>query len=534
MSFLPSKTMLRALPILGGALVGCADAGDAAELVDVTSVEQSIEATTTATTGPTVTVKNGKLVGKLAGTTREFLGIPYAQPPIGALRFAAPKAALNWTGTKTATAFGPSCVQAPGALAAPGPQSEDCLTLNVYAPTTGLKLPVMVFIHGGAFVAGGSVQYDAQRLSEEGKVVVVTLNYRLGALGLLSHPALDATRGTAPSGNDTFRDQQLALNWVKTNIAAFNGDAANVTLFGESAGSMSTCLQMVSPLSRTLAKRFVMESATCVAGLPISTLAQAQAVGAGLANNFCTGATDVIACLRGIPAADLVAWGAGAGISGAGWAPVVNANDPLLPQHPKALIAAGNYNKGNIIVGSNAREWGLFQAVKAAPVVTSVAALSATINATFGPIAAYVNGQYASTATDATANDVYVRLMTDYLFRCPARALARATSANGSTVFLYHFEQGAAYHAFELPYVFGNPNENLGAPTLEEPLRKYIQIGLTNYAKSGSPNIAGFPSWPKYATATDQHVALSSTPALGTGLSNADCNFWDYINSLTP
>ncbi|HKU37607.1 MAG TPA: carboxylesterase family protein, partial [Polyangiales bacterium] len=278
-------------------------------------------------------------------------------------------------------------------------------------------------------------------------------------------------------------------------------------------------------------KRFVMESGTCMSGLPISSVAQAQGVSAGLVNEFCSGAPDAIECLRALPASDIVNWGASAGISGAGWAPVVNPADPLLPKHPKALIAAGKYNKGQIIVGSNAREWGLFQLI-GQPTMSSVAMLNATLSVQFGPVAPAVSQHYASTATDATANDVYVRLMTDVLFRCPARALARATSAQGSTVYLYHFEHGAAYHAFELPYVFGNPNPTLGAPSLAEPLRTYVQSGLTSFAKTGNPNVAGLPSWPKYATASDQHVALTNTPVVGTGLSKADCDFWDYINSL--
>lgn len=533
------RSILRAVPLAIASLAfGCAEVDDADDgvLSDLGSaLESETSGAAAGGSAPVVKVKQGKLQGTLVDqTTRVFLGIPYAKPPVGALRFAPPQPAASWSGTRPATSFGPSCVQPPGGLAAPGPQSEDCLTLNVYAPRTGTKLPVMVFIHGGAFVAGGSVQYDARRLSEEGKAVVVTLNYRLGALGLLSLPALDAQRGSVPSGNDAFRDQQLALQWVKSNAAAFGGDAANVTLFGESAGSMSTCIQMVSPLSRTLAKRFVMQSATCVAGLPISTVAQAQTIGGELAQNFCEGASgaDLVACLRTVPAAELVAWGAERGISGAGWAPVVNPADPLLPQHPKAMIAAGNYNKGNIIVGSNAREWGLFQAIGASPVIADVAQLHATIDATFGPIAPLVKQQYP--ATDATANTVFVRLMTDYLFRCPARALARQTSAKGSTVYLYHFEEGAAYHAFELPYVFGNPNPNLGAPTLVEPLRKYIQTGLGNYARTGTPSAAGLTGWPKYSIPGDQYVSLKNPISVGSGLAKADCDFWDYIASLQP
>jgi para-nitrobenzyl esterase len=533
MSTLLYRSGVGALPLLIASFAfGCADFEEDTELGDVGSALEGDTAVISGGAAPTVSVKQGKLQGSLVGSTRQFLGIPYAKPPLGTLRFAAPQPAPGWSGTRVATQFGPSCVQPASSLSAPGPQSEDCLTLNVYAPSSGGKLPVMVFIHGGAFVAGGSSQYDARRLSEEGKVVVVTINYRLGALGLLSHAALDAQRGNAPSGNDSFRDQQLALNWVKSNVAAFGGEPANLTLFGESAGSLSTCLQMVSPLSRTLAKRFVMESATCVAGLQISTLPQAQAVGRELAATFCTGASDVVACLRNVPAADLVAWGANRGISGAGWAPVVNPADPLLPQHPKALIAAGNYNKGNIIVGSNAREWGLFQATGSSPVLSSVAALGYTIDAQFGALSPLVKQQYAATATDATANSAYVRLMTDMLFRCPARALARQASAKGSVVFLYHFEEGAAYHAFELPYVFGNPNPNLGAPTLVEPLRKYMQLGLASFARSGSPNVSGQISWPRYTLASDQHISLKAAIATGSALSKADCDFWDYVTSL--
>ena len=152
------------------------------------------------------------------------------------------------------------------------------------------------------------------------------------------------------------------------------------------------------------------------------------------------------------------------------------------------------------------------------------------IDATFGLAAPLVKQHYV--ATDETANGVFVQLMTDSLFRCPARALARQATAQGSTVYLYSFEEGAAYHAFELPYVFGNPNPNLGAPTLVEPLRELIQTGLGNYAATGNPNASNKNGWPKYQTTSDKHAMLKATPAIGSGLSSADCDFWDYITSL--
>jgi len=536
-----SRNVLKALPLVFAQLAfGCDDAGQ--QESEIGGFEEALEdgadvtvIASAATSAPTVSVKEGKLAGKVVGKTREFLGIPYAKPPVGALRFAPPQAVAAWSGTRTATAHGPSCPQPVSALGTPGPQSEDCLTLNVYAPTSGSKLPVIIFIPGGAFVVGGSASYDAQKLSESTQAVVVTLNYRLGALGLLSLPALDATRAaTAPSGNDYLRDQQLALTWIKNNISAFGGNASNITLMGESAGSMSACLNMVSPTSQTLAHRFVFESGACVGGLPINTKAQANAVGSALAANFCSTATDVVSCLRAVPAADLIAWGANNGISGAGWAPVINAADPVLPAHPAALISAGKYNKGPIILGSNKREWGLFQAIGQAPAVPNVATLSAVIDATFGAASPYVKAQYATTATDATANETYIRLMTDYVFRCPTRALARLTTSKGSKAFLYSFEEGAAYHAFEIPYVFNNPNPQLGAVTLAEPLRQVVQIGLANFSKTGNPNGTGKIYWPAYATATDNHGVLVATPTTGTALAKADCDFWDYLASVTP
>jgi para-nitrobenzyl esterase len=192
-----------------------------------------------------VLTRQGLLQGILTNTgTRMFLGVPYAQPPVGALRFRPPQPVMAWSGTRIADTFGPACVQPRGALSAQGPQSEDCLSLNVYAANRANRsAPVMVFIHGGAFVTGGSSQFDGQKLAEAGQVIVVTINYRLGALGLLSLPELDAERAGTPSGNDAFRDQQLALTWVRDNIASFGGDPANVTVFGEHGASATSALR---------------------------------------------------------------------------------------------------------------------------------------------------------------------------------------------------------------------------------------------------------------------------------------------------
>jgi para-nitrobenzyl esterase len=476
---------------------------------------------------PVVKIDSGKVKGKVVGATAEFLGIPYAKPPVGELRFAPPQPVDDWKGTRDATAFGLGCSQ-DSLLIGPLPNQEDCLTVNVFTPKDAKKsdrLPVMVFIYGGAFVGGASLQYDGQSLSEAAHAVFVSMNYRLGPFGFFSHPALDALRpADAPSGNDGIRDQQLALDWVQRNIRAFGGDASNVTIFGESAGSVSVCLHMVSPTSQNLGRRFIMESGVCVGGLPILDKASANALGVALGEAFCPGASDVVACLRGKSSEELASWGKDLGFSGPGWGPSYDANDPLLPAKPAELIAEGHYNHGPIIVGSNASEWGLFQA-GTGPIPTA-AAFSAAVDAQFGPIAPLVKAQYVVNS-DAEANTVFIRLMTDSLFRCPTRTLARMTAAQGSTVYLYSFEEGLAFHAFELSYVFG-PQFNF-EPSYVDSTIATMQSYWGNFAARGNPNRRHLPTWPRYDSASDQNMTLKTPFVVGSGLAQSDCDFWDAL-----
>ena len=472
----------------------------------------------------------GKRHEDTSGNARVFLGIPYAKAPVGELRFMPPVPVEKWGGLLKAKEFGPSCMQTPGALSAAGELSEDCLSLNVYTPNKADDAPVMVFIHGGAFVAGGSNQYDGWRLAQEYGAVVVTLNYRLGALGFLSHPELDLAMGAAQSGNMGLKDQQLALQWVQDNISAFGGDAGNVTVFGESAGSMSTCIQMVAPGSQDLAHKFIMQSAVCVGGLPVNTKEQSDALGGALASAFCAEAEDTLACLQSAPADALVAWGADAGIFGAGWSPTIVPESDILPASPVALIASGQYNPGPIMVGTNVREWGLFQLIGSTAPVSSIAEFHAYIDATFpAPITGAIKALY-DPVVDDLANLKLIELTTDQVFRCPTRAFARLTSSLGSNVWLYSFEQGAAYHAMELAYVFGNPSETLN-PVLNEPTRETIQSYWSGFAAMGTPNQDGQPEWPAYDGLSDQQMILKEASEAGFGLAQSTCDFWD---SLAP
>lgn len=497
------------------------DAGTATEELPPMAQESARQS------GTTIALSLGKLEGKQVGATREFLGIPYAKPPVGDLRFAPPQPIAAWSETRQATDFGASCPQASGTLSSMKASNEDCLFLNVYTPEHVEKaLPVMVFIHGGAFTSGGSDQYDGQSLSEAGPVVLVTLNYRLGALGFVALPALDDTRSGAPSGADGIRDQQLALKFVHEHIAAFGGDASNVTVFGESAGSASTCVHFVAPGSRTLAQRFIMESGACVSGgIGAGDHDAAVATGQHLADALCGGESDVVACLRKQSADTLVNWGADQGLFGAGWGPSVEGEGGVLPDTADHLLADPSFKPAPVLIGTNLHEWGLFQLL-GSPKQMTVEMLNAAIDQSFGDGASKVKEHYHAD-NDDQANDVYVRIVTDLTFRCSTRSLARTLSDKGSKVYMYSFEQGTAYHAQELDYVFGSDTLTaFGGGPKAAALQTAVQGYWTKFATDSDPNGGDRPSWPVYQSDSDQYLKLIDPPASATGLEKSECEFW--------
>ena len=243
-----------------------------------------------------VQTDKGVVIGKTIGNVNYYLGIPYAAAPVGNLRWQAPQAAIAWNQPRLSTTFGPACPQ----LASPfgtASNSEDCLRLNVFAPVARGSYPVMVWIHGGGLTSGESSDYDPSALVNSG-VIVVTLNYRLGALGFLTHPAL------AGAGNYGLMDQQAALKWVQTNIASFGGNPGNVTLFGQSAGGMSTLAQISSPLSAGLFHKAIVQSGAY--NLQPLTISTAQALGQTFAS--ATGcASQTAACLQALPVSTILA-----------------------------------------------------------------------------------------------------------------------------------------------------------------------------------------------------------------------------------
>ena len=281
--------------------------------------------------GPIVLTAGGSVHGKTTGPTDEYLGIPYTAPPVGALRWEAPQPAAPWPGVRQATSFAPHCPQPPSAFGVAS-TSEDCLYLNVYAPGGGSdrNLPVMVWVHGGSLLVGESDDYNPAALVRDG-VIVVTINYRLGALGFLADAALASHPG-GPSGNYGLEDQQAALRWVQRNIHGFGGDPRDVTLSGESAGGLSVLAQLVSPGARGLFQRTIIESGTY--NLTQQPLATAEAAGAAFAAKVGC-ASNTAACLRSLPASTIIDNENFSGYT-------ANIDGAILPQSIKTALAAGS------------------------------------------------------------------------------------------------------------------------------------------------------------------------------------------------
>ena len=387
-------------------------------LIAVPAVSASTGTSTSTGTGtgghpapgnPVARTASGAVRGTSSGPVDEFLGIPYAAPPVGALRWQPPQPAASWPGVRDATQFAPHCPQA----ATPFGQastSEDCLFLNVFTPRAGGRHPVMVWIHGGALVSGESDDYMPAKLVEDG-VTVVTINYRLGVLGFLAHPALADAKGQ--SGDYGLMDQQAALRWVQRNIASFGGDPRNVTVFGESAGGLSTLAQVASPAARGLFAKAIVESGSY--NLTQASLASAEAAGQAFAVK--AGCPDqTAACLRGLPVSTILA-----DQNPAGYTP--NINSEVLPQALKTAFATGAFNRVPIVNGTNHDEWRLFVALselEGNPV--TAANYQSMISSTLGvpaPAAAAIAAEYPLTAYPSPAVALGA-VGTDAIFACPA------------------------------------------------------------------------------------------------------------------
>ena len=476
------------------------------------------------------------------GATVRWLGIPYAAPPVGDLRFAATRAAAPRRTVLDATRVAPGCPQnASESLygAAPATQSEDCLTLSVWAPRLpdAPKLPVMVWIHGGGFVQGSSLQdlpvgsgaftYDGSNLTHR-QVVYVAMNYRLGALGFLAHRDV-----AGASGNYGMLDQQAALRWVRDNIGAFGGDPSNVTIFGESAGGVSVCAHLAAPGSRGLFSRAIMESGNCLKNVarldtPVGTIEPAYAQGDRVAGRLgCT--TNVAACLRAQSVDAIVAAAQGTsgfGRSGEQYGPK---NDGVfLTESPGAAIANGDAAAVPFVIGVNADEATSLVPTTLRP--QTPAAYEAMVRTTFPTIADAVLARYPASAYTPVWR-AYTAIVTDVSFICPARRAARDHTARGNAAYAYYFTQTnplmpelGAFHGFEIPFLFSviTP-QGIGAAALADSMRDT----WTGFAYTGIPGSSGIGAWPRHATTGAIGVELNGAGIRVDSDYRADyCDFW--------
>lgn len=496
---------------------------------------------------PMVTIPDGTIIGTAGTGYRAFLGIPYAAPPVGALRFRPPAPVVPWTTPLRATRKPTACPQDLQGIAYGG---EDCLFLNVHTPDPApTNAPVMVWIHGGAFVFGEGAQADSgtygDLLARDHGVIVVSMNYRLGQLGFLAHSALAAESSDGASGNYGFLDQIAALEWVRDHIAAFGGDPANVTIFGESAGGMSVCGHLTSPRSQGLYQRAIVESGPC--GLPMQTNAEAEAQGDRFAAMLGCTTGDVLACMRAADANTIVhTLGSSPAIFStdpqyASWGPTVDGH--VFPTDWITAMEAGDAANVPVVFGWNQDEGRLFVSLAEGagqPPITdanyrdSVAALVGDANADA------VVAQYPPSAFGGDARLAAARAMGDAGIACPARAAAIALRDAGNEVRAYFFTYPnarfllpssfdlGAFHSAEIQFVFGHA---VGGPfTSEEHTLNDVMSGYwTRYAsQDADPSGAGALAWPVYDT-SGARLVLDTTVRTGVDDYASVCAFWDTI-----
>jgi para-nitrobenzyl esterase len=497
-----------------------------------------------------VKLADGTVQGDLVGGARRFLKIPYAKPPVGDLRWKAPVKNDPWTDVRHETAFAEGCPQNASSQG-PASANEDCLYANVWAPSPApTRAPVMIWIHGGGNVNGSAgdkvpttdqLWYDGQNFAAKRGVVLVSFNYRLGAMGFFAHPAL-AAEGS-PLGNQGLLDQRLLFRWVRDNIAKFGGDARNVTIFGESAGSADVCYHIASPGSRGLFHRGISESGGCTSrdGLQRTAQAAAPAMEAFATRVGCdASAGDVLACLRGKPIAEVMANASappptGGGVPGAaaiGFGAVIDGPGGVLPDLPRNLFDRGEVAKVPYILGTNNDEGTLFDIGASVP---DDAAYRAQLTSRFGDSAEQVYALYPPEKFGGDLKAALDAVVSDSFMICGTHDTGRRARKAGLPVYMYNFNipwfvaGGAlkATHASEISHVFGSPvNADDAGRAVADAMNTY----WATFAARGNPNYRGAPvTWPAFAPDAqdnDQRINFANPVSVVDNFHKAECAFW--------
>ncbi|HVZ16149.1 MAG TPA: carboxylesterase/lipase family protein [Terriglobales bacterium] len=474
-----------------------------------------------------VKTQSGVVEGKTGtdGKVKEFLGIPYAAPPVGDLRWKEPQPVKPWTGVKKATEFGPHCVQGRifGDMVFPDPgASEDCLTLNVWTPDVSgkTKLPVMVWIYGGGFQAGATSEprQNGEFLVHKG-VVVVSMNYRLGIFGFFSHPELTRESPHHASGNYGLMDQAAAIDWVKKNIAAFGGDPNNITIFGESAGSFSVCAQMASPLSKNLISKAIGESGAFFGKeLHAQVLSTTEQNGAKFAQEV---GADSLAKLRAMPAQQLL----DAVMKGDSFRFAPNIDGYFLPESVEAIYKKGDQAHVPLLAGWNHDEGSWMQFFgKDAP---TVANYETKVKEQYGDAASDILKLFPAKDEEQVKASAGALSTADFIAYGTWKWIESQKQTGDAPVYRYEFDQAPpagedakdplagklAYHSAEIEYVF-QTLKSKGLPFTKDDyaVSDVMSTYWTNFARTGNPNSNGLPTWPEYNTEDKYQVMHLKAP----------------------
>ena len=501
---------------------------------------------------PRVQTANGTLEGTQEGDLAVFRGIPYARPPVGELRFAAPQPAEPWPGVRQATRFGAAAPQPDtglGALMAidTAGAGEDCLTLNVWTPGPDEgRRPVMVWIHGGAFVYGSSAQaiYDGGSLARRGDVVVVSLNYRLGALGFL-HLAelLEDAGGTGEldtTANAGLLDQVAALAWVRDNIEAFGGDPGNVTIFGESAGSISVTSLLGLPAARGLFRRAVGQSG----GPNILSAERATEVARELLTRLDLEPSGARKLLE-VPTDALIdaqqqCWRLSTELHrGLPFQPVVDGT--VFPRHPLDAVADGAAADVALLLGTNVDEWSFFGFTDPESFTLDDAHLRARLDKVVGPPGtARLLDVYGGGRPGASPADLWFAIVSDWVFRIPSLRLAEAQSRHQPDTFDYLFTWQSpigglgACHALEIPFVLGTLDRPgmavfAGDTPAAHELSAAMQDAWLAFVRTGDPGHPGLPAWPRYDGGRRATMLFGETCRVEDAPFEAERGAWDGL-----